>query len=136
MALLVFDGMEMLRAEPALPDIPSVIILNVTSYGAVGDGVTTNTGAIQNAINAAGSVGGGVVQVPAGVFLCGPIQLTNRVRLRIESGATLKMLPYGAFPGTTNFLNGVNLHDVALSGPGVVEGQGAAWWPVLSSRVG
>jgi Pectate lyase superfamily protein len=69
--LVALAGGQTLFSQPALPDIPSAIILNITSYGAVGDGVVTNTAAIQSAINAAGSIGGAVVQVPAGVFLSG-----------------------------------------------------------------
>src|SRR5580765_3386326 len=82
--------------SPALPKIPDRIY-NVTNYGAIGDGVATNTAAIQASINAASAAGGGTVEVPAGIFLSGPLQLENHVNLRVDG--TLRMLPLGKYPG-------------------------------------
>lgn len=117
-------------AEPALPDIPARVF-SVTNFGAVGDGVTADTGAIQAAINAAGAAGGGMVEVPAGIFLSGPLRLADRINLRVNG--TLRMLPLGRYPGGTtnpaNFIGGAGLHDLAISGVGTIDGQGAAWWP-------
>lgn len=118
--------------NPALPVIPTTIF-NITNYAAIGDGVATNTKAIQSAINAASAAGGGVVQVPAGTYLCGPIQLASKVNLHLEAGALLRMLPLEKYPGGTvnpaNFIGGSDLHDVAITGAGAIDGQGAAWWP-------
>src|SRR5690348_12726822 len=63
---------------PAPPAIPNHVF-DITHYGAIGDGTTTNTAAIQAAINVAADGGGGTVEVPAGVFLCGPIRLASGV---------------------------------------------------------
>ena len=120
---------------PALPEIPGGIY-NVTNYGAMGDGVTTNTAAIQAAINAASAAGGGIVQVPAGDFLSGPIQLASHINLRVQG--TLRMLPLGKYPGGTtapaNFISGAGLHDLAISGSGTIDGQGAPWWPYAKTK--
>ena len=118
--------------NPALPVIPTNIF-NITSYNAIGDGVTTNTSAIQSAINAASAAGGGTVVIPAGTFLSGPIQLNSRINLHLDSGAILRMLPLGKYPGGTvnpeTFISGDKLQDVAITGDGAIDGQGAAWWP-------
>jgi polygalacturonase len=125
----------------SLPQINTNNILTITSapYGAVGDGVTTNTTAIQNAINAAAAgpttngLTGGTVRVPPGVFLCGPLALKNYVNLQLDAGAVLRMLPYSQYPGgivsPPDFITGSSLHDIEISGPGAIDGQGAPWWP-------
>jgi len=122
---------------PALPVIPAGIY-NVTNYGAVGDGVTTNTGAIQAAMAAAGAAGGGTVELPAGVFLCGPVHLLSQINLRLDAQAVLRMLPLDKYPGGTDdpesFISGSGLHDVAISGPGMIDGQGSPWWPYAKDR--
>src|SRR5208337_4371492 len=65
-------------ANPAMPTIPDTVF-NVTNYGAIGDGAKDNTTNIQNTINAANAAGGGIVEIPAGTFLSGPITLTNSI---------------------------------------------------------
>src|ERR1019366_7093727 len=105
------------RADPTLPTIPSAVF-KVTAYGAVGDGTTDNTAAIQNAIRAAQPAGGGTVELPAATapYLCGPITVGSNINLQIDAGATLQLLTYGGgtnAPGTyplsgtayTNFLS-------------------------------
>ena len=124
------------------PDIPADIF-NVADYGAVGNGVNTNTAAIQSAINAAaanvsGGRRGGTVEIPAaaGSYLCGPITLANNVNLQIDAGATLQMLPYGSYPGgtsPTDFIGASGLTNIEISGFGIIDGQGAAWWAAYSA---
>jgi polygalacturonase len=137
--LVIFtsSAMRTVRAQsfsgaPALPVIPGGIY-NITNYGAIGDGVATNTAAIQAAINAASAAGGGIVEVPAGSYLSGPVRLASGINLRVERGAVLRMLPLDKYPGGTvdpeNFISGAGLHDVAISGSGMIDGQGIPWWP-------
>ena len=82
----------MRAADPQMPAIPATIC-NVTNYGALGDGVKDNTTNIQNTINAASAAGGGIVEIPAGTFLSGPLTLSSKINLQIDSGAMLQMLP-------------------------------------------
>jgi hypothetical protein len=65
-------------------------VVNVLDYGAVGDGITLNTTALQKAIDACAQQKGGTVLVPAGVFRTGPIQLSSNVTLELEAGAVLR----------------------------------------------
>lgn len=124
------------EVNPALPQIPEKFF-DVKNFGAVGDGVATNTIAIQSAIDAASAAGGGVVQIPPGIYLCGPIKLASKINLHLEAGALLRMLPLGKYPGglvsPENFITGDKLQDVAITGGGAIDGQGAAWWPYAKS---
>ena len=123
--------------QPDLPVIPNHSF-NILAYGAIADDVTTNTAAIQAAIDAAEKAGGGIVEIPSGIFLSGPIQLDNQINLHLDDGATLKMLPIDKYPGGTEnpdtFIGGSSLHDVAISGSGTIEGQGTPWWPYARVR--
>jgi polygalacturonase len=125
------------NAAPALPVILDTVF-NITNYNAVGDGVAVNTTAIQAAIDAASAKGGGIVEVPTGVFLSGPIHMASGINLQIERGAILRMLPLDKYPGGTtdpdNFISGSKLHDVAISGSGIIDGQGAPWWPFAKTK--
>ena len=124
---------------PALPIIPANSF-NITTYGAVGNGVTTNTTAIQNAINAAFAAGGGTVEFPsnpppaANVYLSGPLNFSNSINLQLDAGVTLRMLPYGSYPLSsmaTNFITPASGgHDLEVSGTGIIDGQAenSGWW--------
>ena len=123
--------------EPPLPVIPKRTF-PITAHGAKGDGTTDNAKAIQATIDACAKAGGGIVNVPQGDFLCGPIQIASHINLRVEKGGTLRMLPLESYPGGTkdpaDFISGANLLDVCISGEGVIEGQGAAWWPMAKEK--
>ncbi|HTQ10549.1 MAG TPA: glycosyl hydrolase family 28-related protein, partial [Fimbriimonadaceae bacterium] len=53
--------------------------INVRDFGAKGDGVTLDTAAVQSAIDAANKDQGGIVLVPAGVFVIGTVELKSNV---------------------------------------------------------
>jgi polygalacturonase len=135
--LLLLDSFARAQSfiAPTLPAIPDRTF-NITNYGASGDGVITNTVAIQTAIKAASRAGGGTVEVPVGIFLSGPIQMASHINLRVNG--TLRMLPLRKYPGGTtdpaNFIDGAGLNDIAISGSGVIDGQGVAWWPYARER--
>lgn len=63
--------------------------VTITDYGAVADGSTLNTDAIQKAIDACSEAGGGTVFLPPGRFMSGTVQLRSRVGLELEAGAVL-----------------------------------------------
>ena len=127
--------------EPSFPDK----VYPITDFGAVADGKTLNTAAINKAIETCSSKGGGAVLVPKGVYLTGAIHLKSNVNLHVDRKATLKFsthpddyLPlvptrwegndcYNYSPliycdGQTNF---------AITGKGTLDGQGSntTWWP-------
>jgi polygalacturonase len=129
-------------ADPCGPGNAAVVPLpvigagtfQVSTYGAVGDGTTVDTSALQAALDAAKAAGGGTVVVPAGTFLSGPIVVGDGTRLELAAGAVLKMLPMGTWPGATPFITASGAHDIALTGSGTIEGQGQAWWNALTAN--
>jgi hypothetical protein len=81
------DGTLKLRNDGTLAPLANAVTkgsltYNVLDYGATHDGTTDDSGAIQSAINAANSVGGGTVFVPAGTYkVAVPLVLKTGVRI-------------------------------------------------------
>ncbi|KQS36788.1 glycoside hydrolase family 28 protein [Pedobacter sp. Leaf194] len=105
---------------------------NVKDYGAVADGKTINTIAIQKAIDDCSSKGGGMVYIPSGEFLSGTISLKNNVDFHLAIGAVLKgsanIKDYKSYEKETYGINYYGLfytHDaqnVAITGMGKIDG--------------
>ena len=65
----------------------------VTEFGDVNNGWAQATGTVQKAINMAGTVGGGTVVFPRGVFRCGTLEMRSNVTLELTNGAVLLASP-------------------------------------------
>ncbi len=112
-----------------------VKVFNVKSYGAVGDGVTLETEAIQKAIDACHAAGGGVVRIPAGNFVTGTLHLKSHVTLSLDYGASLLGSRNPADYPTNDLrparegqseclLYAEDATDIRLEGLGVIDGRG------------
>ena len=116
-------------------------VLDVRDFGALGDGTTNDSPAVDKAIAAANAAGGGVVRFPAGTYLAGgSVHMLSNVILFIDAGATLtgaptgydvaEPNPYDAYQdfGHSHFHNamiwGDNLHNIGFAGSGVIDGGG------------
>lgn len=101
---------------------------NVTNYGAVGDGKTLNTVAIQKAIDDCASNGGGTVYIPSGTFVSGTIQLKSNVTLYLENGAVLLGSPnlkdYYIDSVRVGLIFTKNSENVMIKGDGIIDGNG------------
>lgn len=122
---------------PTLPRMPERSF-QVGDFGVVPNSSADAASSIQAAIHAAAAKGGGRVEIPAGEYLSGPLQLASGVDLHLAAGAVLKMLPMRRYPtssdGPKNFISGEGLHDIAISGSGTIDGQGSDWWPLAKKR--
>ncbi|HEX5653312.1 MAG TPA: glycosyl hydrolase family 28 protein [Chitinophagaceae bacterium] len=111
---------------------------DITKYGAVGDGKTLNTVAIQSTIDACYKNGGGKVIFPEGIYLSGTIELKDNVTLHLKKGArllgTTDLEQYRNLDPFTEGLGidvgwallvAVDAKNIGIEGEGAIDGQGA-----------
>ncbi len=120
---------------------------DIRAYGAVADGRTTNTAAITAAITACADAGGGIINVPPGTWLTGPIELRSNCCLNLEQGALLQFssrlddFPLVARDEDTlrgyivaSPISAHDAHNIGITGRGVIDGAGEAWRYVLREK--
>ncbi len=111
-------------------------VFNVREFGAKGDGKTLDTAAIQKTLDECGTSGGGTVEFSSGTYLSKPIVMRSSTTMKLDAGAVLKATDERedfVNPEHTNsfipFVGGRDIHDVAIVGPGTIDGSGGRWWP-------
>ena len=65
------------------------MLYDIKEYGAIGDGITMNTTAIQDTIDLCHKNGGGKVIVSNGVYKTGSIVLRSNVELHVDANGVL-----------------------------------------------
>ncbi|HTN37537.1 MAG TPA: glycoside hydrolase family 28 protein [Arachidicoccus sp.] len=122
--------------------------LLISSFGAVHDGITLNTISIQKAIDACSDKGGGVVFIPAGLWLTGPIVLKTGVNLHIERGGVLQFTgDFNQYPlVATNYeglkaarcqapISAKDQNHIGITGAGIIDGAGDSWRMVKRDKL-
>ncbi|WP_308635476.1 glycoside hydrolase family 28 protein [Paenibacillus silvisoli] len=108
-------------------------VYNVRDYGAVGDGETLDTAAINQAIADCNEQGGGTVWLPSGTYLSGTVFMRSHVTLHLDAGSVLlgspDMADYPKLPYTSEFRNtaliaSIGAKQIAITGSGVIDGNG------------
>ncbi len=130
--------------KPVFPQLK----VSITEYGAVADGVTLNTEAINKAISEVAAKGGGTVHVPSGIWFTGPIVFQSNINLHLDKGALILFTPdFDAYPlvetvfeGLNTYrsqspISGKNLENIAITGQGAINGSGDAWRPLKKAKV-
>ncbi len=106
--------------------------VNVSDFGAVGDGKTNDTKALQKAINACAESGGGRVTVGPGTYLTGTIQLKDNIDLHLMQNAVLLgVTDVEAYHDSALVLI-KEVQNVTVSGYGKINGQG--WHQNFNNR--
>ena len=131
-------------SQPSFPDYE----VNIRDFGALSDGVTLNTEAINNAIKAVSSKGGGKVIIPEGLWLTGPVVLLSNVNLYAEKNALIvfssdtSLYPIidTSFEGLDTKrcqspISAMNAENIAITGNGVFDGAGDRWRPVKKDKM-
>lgn len=121
-------------APPALPVIPARAF-NLMDFGAVADGRTSNTAALQRAVAAVAKAGGGTLTVPAGTYFTGPFDLCSKINFHLDAGAKLifsQNFDDYRLPGNKfrPLVGAKGCEDVEISGAGAFDGQGDPWWVI------
>ncbi|WP_097259033.1 glycosyl hydrolase family 28 protein [Streptomyces sp. Ag109_G2-15] len=131
-------------AALAAPQPPphAAAVFDVRAYGAKGDGSTNDTPAVNKAITAASSAGGGTVRFPSGTYKSkNTIHMKSNVTLQVDTGATIQgssadtydppeSNPYDKYQdyGHSHFHNamihGDRLTNIGFVGGGVIDGAG------------
>ena len=123
-------------------DIPNNTV-SIADFGGVGDGVALNTEAFRKAISALTKKGGGRLVVPQGVWLTGPIVLKDNIDLHIERNAIVLFSPdkslfvdaEGKSSRCDPGIKASKRKNIAITGEGIIDGNGAQWRPVKRSKV-
>ena len=133
---LIFGGMTIqnTKAQPAG-------WFDVTQFGAQPNDGILDTEAIQSAIDSVSQAGGGIIAIPAGRFLSGPLFLRSHIEVRLLPGAVLKadtlIANYPAVEGRwegierkvyASLFTGHDLEHVSITGSGTIDGSGEVWW--------
>jgi polygalacturonase len=129
------------RAEAAPPPAR---VFRITDYGAGYDPAVSSSGAFRRAIAACQEAGGGIVEVPRGHFLTGPIDLVDNLTLQVDEFAVVLFDPdKSLYPDISSRWEGLTQNGphpllfaegrrhIAITGPGTFDGQGAAWWKTM-----
>ncbi len=121
---------------------------SIVKFGAIPDGYTLNTKSINDAITAVSKKGGGVVFVPAGLWLTGPVVIKSNVNLHLAQGATLLFtadksqypLVAANWEGLPQMRNqspvsATDAVNIAITGKGIIDGNGDPWRAVKSDKL-
>lgn len=112
--------------------------VNIRDFGAVGDGVTFDSAAIQKAFDTVSAAGGGKVIIPPGTYLVANLQLRSNLTIELQTGARL-LGPDNSEPyevdATVNpnslsryMICGRNVRNVVITGGGVIDNAGENFW--------
>ncbi len=121
---------------------------NIINYGAVADGLTLNSAAINRAIDDCAAKGGGTVEIPRGSFVSGPIIMKSNINLHLDEGALVIFTPdFDQYPLVVSSFEGVDaarcqspvvaehLENIAITGKGIMDGNGFYWRPLRRDKV-
>ena len=143
-----YDGVPFQMERVAEPSIPANQVI-LTDFGAVGDGVTLNTEAFARAMESLAQQGGGTLVVPAGIWLSGPVGMESHVNLHLDKDAVLVFsADQDLYPIIDTNFEGLDVRrclspihaegatDIAITGQGIIDGNGDPWREVKRRKVG
>jgi len=126
--------------QKLVKDKPAGNIFDVRDFGAVGDGKTMNTKAIQSAIDRCNASGGGIVYISDGVYMSGTLALKDHVTLWVDAGSILRGSQLKSdYPAIRvallsfrqkedyQFIFAEKKKDITITGGGIIDGNAIAY---------
>ena len=139
------DGKRLHNGNLHIPNNEVVL----TDFGACGDGEFLCTEAFEQAFAKLEKLGGGRLIVPDGIWFTGPIGLKSHTELYLSDNAVIVFsADQDLYPIiATNFegldmqrclspIHAENATDIAITGKGVIDGNGAPWRELKRRKVG
>lgn len=140
----VYEGIPFKMEAIAMPQFPDYQV-SIVDFGAVSSSDGLNTKAINDAIRHVHEKGGGMVVIPAGLWISGPIELLSNVRLHAENNALVLFTPdhsqYNLSIQTTEKQRLVSpiyanhASNIAITGEGLFDGNGDTWRMVKKGKM-
>ncbi len=118
--------------------------INIKDVGGIGDGIALNTEAFAKGISKLNKLGGGRLTVPEGIWLTGPIAFKDNIELHLEKNAIILFssdkklfVNPNAKPGGRVYaaIRASKRKNIAITGEGIIDGNGEYWRPVKRSKV-
>jgi parallel beta-helix repeat protein len=143
-SLLLLSGARGIAQTAPAPAAPIPHVYDVRDFGATGDGKTLDTDAINQAIAAAATNGGGTVHFPAGTYLSFTIRLKSNITLYLDQGCTImaanpaeakgsydaaepnewdQYQDFGHSHWQNSLITGSGLENISIVGPGLINGK-------------
>ncbi len=137
----LYAGLPVQMAQVSAPVIKDYRI-SVADFGGTGDGISLNTEAFEKAMTSLAEKGGGHLDVPAGIWLTGPIKFRSGIDLHLELGAIILLTPdKSAFTNpksSSRMLSGISAEkcsNISITGEGIIDGNGKYWRYVKKQKV-
>ena len=130
-----YQNLPVAMPQPTLPTIPNNQV-NIIDFGGNGDGQSMNTLAFSKAISKLSKMGGGHLNVPAGIYLTGLISLKDNIDLHLEKNAIIvfsedknDLIKIDEKTGqkedrATAAINASKRKNISITGEGTIDGNG------------
>lgn len=143
----LYKGLPFKMEKLQRPSIPNYTV-DIKDFGGIGDGVTLNSKAFADAMKHLSDKGGGHLNVPAGIWLTGPITILSNIDLHITKDAIILFDPdRSLYPVINTVFEGLDTKrcespinadgakNISITGGGVIDGAGDDWRPLKKSKV-
>ena len=141
-----YQNLPIQMSQPTMPSIPNNQV-SILDLGGKGDAISMNTEAFAKAISKLSKMGGGHLNIPAGIYLTGLISLKDNIDLHLEKNAIIvfsedknDLIKTDKATGqkedrASNAITASKRKNISITGEGTIDGNGEWWRPVKRNKV-